>query len=210
MKFTTDEAVKALAAKMTENGENLYLSERTIGAHVETLSRFVGDDVELGQFVETYLPDFKTMEGQMRNDNSNFIKKWKQDHPAPANEPKPQPQPAGKDEYTKQLEARLSALEEQNKEAEKGRKVAEKRAELVSAMKSKGVKDKEWIDGLLGEVSITEDMDVEAKADAYVKIYNKAMSSTGSGFTPRSSSGKPTTYTKEMFKDIEQSRNHSN
>lgn len=209
MKFTTDEAVKALAAKMTENGENLYLSERTIGAHVETLSRFVGDDVELNQFVDTYLPDFKTLEGQMRKDNSDFIKKWEKDHPAPQPAPKPQPKPEDKDEYTKQLEERLSALEAKNQEAEKGRKVAEKRSELVAAIKAKGVNDKEWIDGFLGEVSITEDMDVEAKAEAYVKIYNKAMSATGSGFTPKRSSGKQTNY-KEMFSDIAKMRNHQN
>lgn len=210
MKFTTDEAVKALAAKMTENGENLYLSERTIGAHVETLSRFVGDDMELNQFVETYLSDFKTMEGQMRKDNSNFVKKWEKDHPAPSTEPRPQPKPVEKDEYTKQLEERLSKLEAKNQEAEKGRKVAEKRSELVAAMKAKGVKDKEWMDTFLSEVSITEDMDIDAKAESYVKLYNKAMSSTGGSLTPRSSSGKPTTYTKEMFKDIEESRKHSN
>lgn len=205
MKFTTDEAVKALAAKMTENGEALYLSERTIGAHVETLSRFVGEDVELNQFVETYLSDFKTLEGQLRNDNSKFIKDWEQKHPTP----QPQPKPDNKDEYTKQLEERLSALENKNKEDEKNRKVEAKRSELIEALKAKGVKDKDWVDSFLSEVSISEDMDVEAKADAYVKIYNKAMSSTGSGFTPRSSSGKQTNY-KEMFDDIKQMRTNSN
>lgn len=209
MKFTTEEAVKALAAKMTENGEALHLSDRTIGAHVETLSRFVGDDVELDKFVEDYLPDFKTLEGQMRSDNSKFIKEWKENHPSPATDPKPQPKPSDKDEYTKQLEGRLAALEAKSKEEEKDRKVATKKSELIAAMKAKGVKDKEWVDSFLSEIAISEDMDVDAKADAYVKIYNKSMSSTGSGFTPRSTSGKPTDY-KGMFDDIKKMRNHSN
>lgn len=35
------------------------------------------------------------------------------------------------------------------------------------------IKDEEWINGYLAEVSITEDTDVEAKAKDYVAFYNK-------------------------------------
>ena len=40
-------------------------------------------------------------------------------------------------------------------------------------MKEKGITDTEWIDSFLGEVAIDKDIDVEAKAENFLKIYNK-------------------------------------
>ena len=45
--------------------------------------------------------------------------------------------------------------------------------EIVSKLKSKGVKDDEWINALLSEVNITEDFQVDAKVESYLGLYNK-------------------------------------
>lgn len=202
MKFTKEDAVKALTAKMTENGEALPLSERTIGAHVDTLMRFTGDEVELESFVNDFLPDFKTLAGQMRKDNSDFIKKWEESHPV-KQEPKKDEKGSydAKSDYEKALEDRLAALEAKTIESERLQKVAQKKSELVEAMKAKGIKDTEWADAILSEVSITEDLNVDEKADAFVKIYNKSKASVDPVPTPKGADGKRSDY-KTMFDDI--------
>lgn len=206
MKFTKEEAVKALTAKMTETGEALPLSERTIGAHVDTLMRFIGEDVELDTFVDDFLPDFKTLAGQMRKDNSDFIKKWEEEHPIKT-EPKKVDKGSNdsKSEYEKALEARLAALEAKSLESERLQKVATKKNELIEAMKTKGLKDQEWAEAMLSEVSITEDMDVNEKADAFVKIYNKSRASVEPTKTPKGAGGKPNDY-HTMFDDIKKAQ----
>jgi hypothetical protein len=62
--------------------------------------------------------------------------------------------------------------------------LSEKKNELIAKLKEKGVKDNEWIDSFVGEISITEDLDVEAKADAYLKLYNKGVAKTDPTPTP--------------------------
>lgn len=186
MKFTKDDAYKELVARMTARGEKLALSERTINGQLDTLIKFIAnDETELDDFIGKVLPSFQNLEGQYRKDNSDFIKQWEKDHPA--QDSKPTDPPA--DDYTKKLEERLLALEKKNEEVEKNKRLSAKKAELKDLMKKKGIKDDNWSDTLLSEVAITEDMDIEAKADSYLKMYNQQKAVFEGGATPGMSYG---------------------
>lgn len=186
MKFTKDDAYKELVARMTARGEKLALSERTINGQLDTLIKFIAnDETELDDFIGKVLPSFQNLEGQYRKDNSDFIKQWEKDHPA--QDPKPKDPSA--DDYTKKLEERLLALEKKNEEVEKNKRLSAKKAELKDLMKKKGIKDDNWSDTLLSEVAITEDMDIEAKADSYLKMYNQQKAVFEGGATPGMSYG---------------------
>lgn len=190
MKFTKEEAYKDLVAKLTSKGEKLNLSERTLNKHLDTLIKFVAnEEMELSDFVKEVLPDIKELDGQYRKDNSDFIKQWEKDHPV-QQPPKPQQTDPTKDEYTKKLEERLEALEAKERENEKSKMIAGKRNELLNAMRSKGIKDDEWSNSLLAEVSITEDIDVESKAESFLKMYNKQQAAFEVDATPQSSFGR--------------------
>lgn len=206
MKFTKEQAYKELVAKMTARGEKLALSERTINGQLDTLIQFIAnDETELDDFIGKVLPSFQNLEGQYRKDNSDFIKQWEQDHPVVKPNANPEPKDNKDDDYTKKLEERLAALEAKNAEAEKKTRISNKKAELLSAMKSKGIKDEDWAKTFIAEINVTEDMDIEAKAESFLKIYNKSKASYDGGGTPRSADGKPQNYT-SLFDDIKKDR----
>ena len=52
-------------------------------------------------------------------------------------------------------------------------------------MKEKGITDTEWIDSFLGEVTINKDIDVDAKAESFLKIYNKTKAIVDPSQTPQ-------------------------
>lgn len=62
--------------------------------------------------------------------------------------------------------------------------VTEKRKQLVAKM-GESIKDKDWIEAYLSEISITAETDVEAKAKDYVAFYNKTHAKGGK-VTPQS------------------------
>jgi hypothetical protein len=80
--------------------------------------------------------------------------------------------------------AKVKELEEKQAAADKAKSLSEKKNELIAKLKDKGVKDEEWITSFLGEVSISEDVDVDAKVESYLKLYNKGKASQGGGATP--------------------------
>lgn len=191
MKFTKEEAYKELVAKMTEKGEKLNLSERTLKRQLETLIKYVAnDEMELADFVKVVLPDIKELDGQCRKDNSDFIKEWEKNHPTNV-EPKPNtdPKPTGNESpEMKALLERLNALEAESKANKVANFAKEKKSELKKVLKEKGVKDSEWIDLMLQKISITEEFDVESEADYYLKLYNRS-NPIPSGVTPKGTNG---------------------
>ena len=64
----------------------------------------------------------------------------------------------------------------EKKEADRSKEavLAQKKKDLLKAMKEKGIKDEQWSNAFISEISITEDMDIESKADSFLKIYNKS------------------------------------
>lgn len=193
MKFTKDEAYKDLVGKLTEKGEKLNLSERTLKRQLETLIKFVAnDEMELEDFVKEVLPDIKELDGQYRKDNSDFIKEWERSHSAttPAEQRSTQTQPQSKTDNTEMsaLLERLAALENETKAAKREKAISEAKHNLRKSLKDKGVKDSEWLDLMLQKVAITEDFDVEQESDYYLKLYNKS-NPIPSGVTPKGANG---------------------
>ena len=190
MKFTKEEAFENLKGILTNDGKKtLRMSEKSINEQLETLIPLIAnDETELYDFVNKVKGTFSVMNSNAEKDYSDFIKQWEKDHPV-QQQPKPQQTDPTKDEYTKKLEERLEALEAKERENEKSKMIAGKRKELLNAMRSKGIKDDDWSNSLLAEVSITEDIDVESKAESFLKMYNKQQAAFEGGATPQSSFG---------------------
>lgn len=190
MKFTKEEAYKELVEKMTAKGEKLNLSERSINEQLETLiALVVSEETELNDFVEKTLPLFKTADSNVRNDVSVGINKYKEENPIPKPTSEPTIKPTT-DIVDKELLNRLEAMEQELAESKREKQVANVRKEIVSKLKEKGVKNNEWAEALVSEITITENFDVDAKVNSYLNLYNKLQSSIGAGATPQSTEGK--------------------
>lgn len=186
MKFTKEDAYKELVRRMTEKGEKLNLSERTLNKHLETLMKFgANDETELSAFLDSVIVDFTELNGQYRKDFSDSFKEWEKEQAKKKDEEegrKNDPEPANEDVL--KMMKRIEELESREKERETASKISSKRKELEAAMEKKGIKDKDWRNDFLAEINITEDLDVDAKADSFLKIYNKSKASGGSSTTP--------------------------
>lgn len=191
MKFTKEEAFEKLKGLLTNNGKkDLQMSERSVNEQLEVLMPLIAnDEMELDDFIVKVKTSFEVMNSNAKKDNSDFVKEWEKNHPA--TEP-PKPETKKDDEPRDAMAAllkRIDELEKKNAERDKEVILAQKRKDLLKAMKDKGIKDENWSKSFIEEISITEDFDVDAKADAYLKIYNKSQAGqTGNGSTPFGSS----------------------
>lgn len=173
MKFTREQASKELVAKMTANGEKLSVSDRTINEHLDTLMPLMGEEMELQDFVEKCLPLFKSTDANVRNDVSVGIREYKAANPVVEPQKTSQEPTAQRGGEYADLLKRIEELENEKARASKEKKVGTIKEEIVSKLKSKGVKDDEWINALLSEVNVTEDFQVDAKVESYLGLYNK-------------------------------------
>lgn len=205
MKFTKEQAFEHLKGLLTENGKTpLHMSERSINEQLDTLMPLIADEeMELDAFVEKVTPTFKTMNSNAKNDQTVFVNDWKTKHP----EQKPpitQPNP-NESEETKQMRERLEALERKEAERQDAFTISEKRTSILSKLKEKGIKDEEWCKGMLAEISITKDTNVDDKVTSLVTFYNKYKASTRGVYTPK---GGPSSAEdgKGEFDDVKQAR----
>jgi hypothetical protein len=179
MKFTQNEAAKKISTILTRGGKKCYLSDRTINEQLDTLMKLlVNDETELDDFIAQVEPMFKTSNGNAQNDQAQFVNQWNLDHPTPqppTPEPKPVDKPVESPELA-ELRKEIQALKDAQLENTKAKKLADKKNELIAKLTEKGVKDKDWLDSFVGEISITEDLDVDAKVESYLKLYNKGVS----------------------------------
>lgn len=173
MKFTREQANKELVAKMTANGEKLSVSDRTINEHLDTLMPLMGEEMELQDFIEKCLPLFKSTDANVRNDVSVGIREYKAANPVVEPQKTSQEPTAQRGGEYADLLKRIEELENEKARASKEKKVGTIKEEIVSKLKSKGVKDDEWINALLSEVTVTEDFQVDAKVESYLGLYNK-------------------------------------
>lgn len=188
MKFTKEDAYKDLVGKLTAKGEALNLSERTAKRFLETLmKKLANDETELSDFMKDVYDDFKELDGNYRKDNSDFIKKWNEEH-QPSTTPPVTPTVKTEGEKT-DLEKRLEAMEKELESKKKSEIISGIRNNLLATMKSKGITDEEWAKEFISEINITEDFDVEAKAESYLKIFNKSNATVTPNVTPHGSSG---------------------
>lgn len=199
MKFTKEDAIKELVAKMTAKGEKLNLSQRSMNEQVEHLCTLIAnEEMELADFVEKVLPIVKTSDANVRNDVSQGIKDYKNQNP-PIEPPKPTP-PTPPADANKELLERLEALERKNKEAELALKHQGIKKDLTSKMKEIGIKNEKWIEMMLGNVTITEDFDINAKASSYLELYNSMQADIDPSVTPQGTGGGKQNYTADAIK----------
>lgn len=185
MKFTKEDAHKELVSMMTARGEALNLSTRSFNEQLEKLIPLVAnEDTELNDFVEKVLPFFKTADANVRNDVSVGISEYKKNNPIVT--PKEEGKKPVMDEETLN---RIAALEAKLKESESKERTAKVKKEVADKLKEKGVKNTEWIEGLLSDVVITEEFDVEARAESYLNLYNKMQSAVDPNITPKGGQG---------------------
>lgn len=198
MKFTKEDAIKELVAKMTAKGEKLNLSQRSMNEQVEHLyTLLVNEELELADFVEKVLPFVKTSDANVRNDVSQGIKDYKSQNPIV--EPKKEPIVEPKDP-NKELLERLEALEKKNRENELKLHNQNIKSNLSSKMKELGIKNAKWIDMMLDNVMITEDFDVDANATKYLELYNTMQADVDPSVTPNSTQGGKPDYTTNAIK----------
>lgn len=188
MKFTKEDACKDLMSKIPTKGETLQLSERSINEQLETLMPLLAnDETELADFVASVLPVFKTADANVRANVSAQVKEYKEKNPI-QEPPKKQDPPKKEDDEVAKLLERISALEQKNADNEKAKALAKRRSDVTAIMKEKGVKDGEWINDFLEAVNLEgEDFDATARAENYVKIYNKARSKVNKNISPEES-----------------------
>lgn len=189
MKFTKEQLLDALKAKLTANGKHLSISEKTIkslsDSHYDLL---VSEETEISDLVNKILPQYVSLNGNYEKDNADFIKKWKEDHPEPNPNDTPNPD-NNSSEVEKKLLERLEALERKEAEAEAARLTSVKRGELLEKFKEKGISDDKWIEAYLKKLSISKDTDIEAETTDALDFYNLSHANSGGRKTPGNSGG---------------------
>lgn len=193
MKFTKEEAHKDLVARLTAKGEKLNLSERTINEQLDALMPLIAnEETELADFIDKVTPLFKTADANVRNDVSvgiaDFKKSYKpEEKKEEVKDDKKDPQ--ADDAYARLLK-RLDDLENESKANKAKETVNSLKQSFVAKVKEKGVKDDEWLNFYLETAVIDENFDVDAKAEACLKFYNKSKSGIKTDVTPEKGGGK--------------------
>ena len=201
MKFTKEDAIKELVAKLTANGEKLNLSTRSINEQIEALLPLVAnEEMECTTFVDAVMPLVKTADANVRNDVSQGIKDYQQKNPItpPKQDPKPNPTPT---DANAELLARLEALEKKNQEAEKALQHQTAKSNLSNKMKELGIKNDKWIEMMIGNVAITDDFDVDTKAASYLELYNSMSADVNYNVTPAGTGGGRRDYISDAIKE---------
>ena len=207
MKFTKEEAIKELKSQLSSKVEKIDKWERTITENVETLIALVGEDstIELSDFVAKAIPLFNTTQEMLRKENADVAKGLEQQ----INELKAQlgkqeptkPNPKEPNDDVKALLQRLETLENESKAAKLKVKLQDVRKSLIGKLKEKGVKDNEWANLMLDNITLTEDLDIDTKADDLLKLYNKSQASTNKVVTPNGT-GSGDDNNKSEFDDV--------
>jgi hypothetical protein len=185
MKFTKEDAVKELTAKYASKVEKIDKWKRTIEESVDHAINMIGEssEIELSQFVDFVVPFLDTTAGFIRKENSDLAKDFNGQIETLKNEveelkkgkggKKETDDKGGNDDNTAELLRRIEELENENKQSKSEKTISEKKAEIKSMLKEKGVKRSDWIDLMLSESTISEDTDTEAKATSLLTMYNK-------------------------------------
>ena len=197
-KFTKQEAIKALEAKIPAKDKELDLG-RTISEAVDNSLELIGEDseMELEDFVAKVFKQVKTSIGLTHSENSKVAQKMQSQLDelqkkidGKSGQKKDDGDGDGSGNENKEIKAmmeKIAKMEEKLAAKETADTVAEKRKQLIAKM-SEDIKDNEWIEDYLAEINVTADTDVEAKAKDYVAFYNKTHTKGGK-VTPKSTDG---------------------
>ena len=184
MKFTKQQLLDALKGKLTENGKHLSISEKTIkslsDSHYDLL---VNEETELDDLVGKILPQYVSLNGNYEKDNADFIKKWREEHSGlkrqTTEEPVPQKDKKDLPPEVKALMEKVRVLEEKDAKHEAARLVSQKRDELLSKFKEKGIRDNKWTEKYINKIAITKDTDVDKEATDALDFYNLVHAKAG-------------------------------
>lgn len=190
MKFTEEQAREALRAELTNKGrKTLHMSEQTLAGQTAFLMKnLANEDTGLPEFVASAIESLNIIEGGARKKDSDHAK-YRESHPDPKDNDDPEPpKPTDNPEMQKLLE-RIAALEKDKEESRKRTSIERKRKDVAAKLREKGVKDEEWLTDFLSEVNVTEDMDVDAKADKWLKVYNRSKANGGNPVPPKNAAG---------------------
>lgn len=206
MKFTREQAIEALVAKIPTKDKDLDLG-RTVSEVVDNCIELVGEnsEMELDGFVNIAFKQVKTSIGLVHNENSKVANKLREQiadlQRQVGQSDKKDNAPKDRSDGENELLAKLNAIEERLNKSDKENAIAIKRKTLADKMYEKGIKDKDWISSYLAEITVTEDTDVDAKADDYLAFYNKTMASGAKRTTtPKQAGGDNTgNYVKETL-----------
>lgn len=195
MKFTKEDANKELVRLMTDKGEKLNLSERSINEHLDNLMPLLAnDETELNAFVQQILPLMKTADANVRHDVSVGIADFKKGYkpttePITKNTKNNDGEGGGGDSSNDDLLNRIAALEEKLKKSEEESKIKSIKMNFIAKAKEKGVSDEEWLKDYVDEINIGTDIDVDAKVESCLKFFNKSKAQLGGDVTPKNAGG---------------------
>lgn len=174
MKFTQEQLLEALKAMLTKNGQELAMSERTLKSNTERLYKRLEKnncEDELEVVSSEYFPDFDEINKNVRKEKSDFVKEWKESHPKNTDENQ-----NIDNETIALLKKRLETLEAENSKTRTENLITQKRSELLSKFKEKGIKNDKWVDKYLAKLSISENTDVEKETADALDFYNLSRS----------------------------------
>ena len=199
MKFTKEEFSEELKKLLTDNGKKpMVQSERTFNASVERIFKRLekfDDESELDSAVADYLPDFQEIEGNMRKDNSDFVKKWEKEHKnssANSNEEggKNGNNAAEGNSELSELLKRMGTIEDLLAKQRLAETISSKKKQLKKALKKDGVEDDEWIEKYIAKLNIDEETDIDEEKDDAIALFNLGNSQVPKNVNTKNPSGK--------------------
>ena len=199
MKFTKEEFSEELKKLLTDNGKKqMVQSERTFNASVERIFKRLekfDDESELDSAVADYLPDFQEIEGNMRKDNSDFVKKWEKEHNNSSDNSNEGGSKNGNNaaegnSELSELLKRMGMIEDLLAKQRLAETISSKKKQLKKALKKDGVEDDEWIEKYIAKLNIDEDTDIDEEKDDAVALFNIGNSQVPKNVNTKNPSGK--------------------
>ena len=199
MKFTKEEFSEELKKLLTDNGKKpMVQSERTFNASVERIFKRLekfDDESELDSAVADYLPDFQEIEGNMRKDNSDFVKKWEKEHNNSSDNSNEGGSKNGNNaaegnSELSELLKRMGTIEDLLAKQRLAETISSKKKQLKKALKKDGVEDDEWIEKYIDKLNIDEDTDIDEEKDDAVALFNLGNSQVPKNVNTKNPSGK--------------------
>ena len=181
MKFTKEEFSEELKKLLTDNGKKpMVQSERTFNASVERIFKRLekfDDESELDSAVADYLPDFQEIDGNMRKDNSDFVKKWEKEHKNSSDNSNEEGSKNGNNaaegnSELSELLKRMGTIEDLLAKQRLAETISSKKKQLKKALKKDGVEDDEWIEKYIAKLNIDEDTDIDEEKDDAIALFN--------------------------------------
>ena len=199
MKFTKEEFSEELKKLLTDNGKKpMVQSERTFNASVERIFKRLekfDDESELDSAVADYLPDFQEIEGNMRKDNSDFVKKWEKEHNNSSDNSNEGGSKNGNNaaegnSELSELLKRMGMIEDLLAKQRLAETISSKKKQLKKALKKDGVEDDEWIEKYIAKLNIDEETDIDDEKYDAIALFNLGNSQVPKNVNTKNPSGK--------------------